>query len=392
MNGPSDAASSEADLGTELDAWVDRRIRTRSPTGMAFEPAARCDLLVRFAALPEDLRQQVEAILRAQRAHLPQPVLSEELRACGSPEALRDASRNNAAYARRLMRTGVTDDYQRGYIERWERRQDASAWQDEAMAAVWALGHVNLDGSGFEKPLPAGLSRAQIAWALQRQQRLRWCRLWQRGEALVIEPVAGPAAPLGEVPGSVLAHLPLRSGQLAIEWYDDSGERWPELVDVPERAPGAHGAGEAGGEVELEILRASRGAQGGTVRRVTVESDLGRVQLVPHVRPAWAVGLERDSSEVWLRLLLVERPAPAASAVPDAAEQPSAPPAPQGSRPPGSSRAWPRPWALAGERAHRTSLPHQTRIRSQTCKRLVGQRPPCGNRLRHRPPRVRLGA
>jgi len=83
-------------------------------------------------------------------------ILAEELLALESDSATERAHEILMAYARRLEATEVVSDSELLYLQRQVERQPRSAWQDELLAAVWALANRNSERTGFNQPLPDG--------------------------------------------------------------------------------------------------------------------------------------------------------------------------------------------------------------------------------------------
>jgi formylglycine-generating enzyme required for sulfatase activity len=269
---------SQANLGTELDAWIDRRTRGRSPCGVTLDYEAAKVLREDFALLADTTKRSIETLLRRHHSGLSSMILAEELLACGTLDGQIDADRIISSYARRLRdNAGPSSVTESAYVDRMTSRQSTAAWRSDRLAAVWALANRNSDGTAFGKPAPDGLDIQRVLWVLEHLPALGWCRLWQRGKSLLAFPISRESAPLSQHPGSLLADIPFRIRHVDVTEY-----RTNKQTEVRRLAIG-------------EALELSTQMDGAESPIAQVSSDLAQLQIWLQERPVWADSLARDT-------------------------------------------------------------------------------------------------
>ncbi len=172
-----------ADVGSEAAAWNHPHVHA-TPLAFYYDHGAADDYRDRFKQLTDTaLRQQVAALIRAHHAHL-SPIIGHEERA--RLVDLTDASEpdeESQRYLARLVKTLCTREgalmlSAQAWTQRMERRQHASMWQNEVLAAVWMAAQQSQDERlGF----PLGLELRQVSWLLPRDPEPKSYTLRQRG-------------------------------------------------------------------------------------------------------------------------------------------------------------------------------------------------------------------
>jgi formylglycine-generating enzyme required for sulfatase activity len=268
-----------ADLGIELEAWMDPRVAWRgAPLGMVLAPRQTHLWRKKFRELPDQQRAAVVALLEHFHGELAPNILAEERLACGV--RVEESLQQLAAHARGLVEGKARYDTLSGaetaYLQRLEARQAPEDWQQAPLAALWAVAHRTREG--FAKPLPDGLEMHQVLWALEDLAEPGWWLLYQRGTSLQLVQKTGE----GPVPGSPLAEFRLRLPQVALRWRDPSGKQQKEEL-------------RAGASIEAPLAPEPAG-----VARVTVSGDLGDAEIILADKPAWADRFWRDERGLWV--------------------------------------------------------------------------------------------
>jgi formylglycine-generating enzyme required for sulfatase activity len=266
-----------ADVGVELDAWMDSRVYWRSAAlGMVLDPAQAHALQVKFRALPDARRKAVLDLLHRFHEGLAKNILAEERLLAGDPgeDVLDTFASETRGWLDHKAQYEDLSEAEVAYLERLSWRLPAETWKRHPeLGALWAVAHRT--GDGFAKPLPGDLELADVIWALEDVPEPSWWLLVQRGTRLGLLSVREQTRPMGSVLAAICARLP----QVDLRWS------------------------EAGGTQRRHELRASQsieiGISGGS-GRVEVVGDLGGAELVLTPHPPWADRFWRDSGGLWV--------------------------------------------------------------------------------------------
>jgi formylglycine-generating enzyme required for sulfatase activity len=244
----------EADLHTELDAWIHPDVRVATPAGLILDPKRARELRRRFARLDPAL--QADAIRTIRDWHDRMPATLRHIEALLSNtqgEAFSAATAWFDEVARELIAEGdaAHDDYARAASEHLVSVLDHNPELRRTISLLWLKGHPD---SAVPDGVDVSLAHL-IRGGEQRELVLR-----QQGNALSF---TGPGMPLTQVQTSQMT-----------AWVRRRGERQPWNTDVPF------------GDLPDELIE--------------VETDLSRVTIERIRRPAWAeeVCVERGRASV----------------------------------------------------------------------------------------------
>jgi len=285
-----------ADLGVELDAWMDDRVVWRAaPLGMVLDARPARELQRQFRQLPAQRIGSVVKLLKHFHGQLSPNILAEERFACGDrdPSIMEPIASQAKGLLEGNSHYADLPEAVVAYLQRLDWRLPPEAWQRPELASLWALANRTRDG--FATLPPEGLKISEVLWALEEVAEPTWWQLCQRGTSLHLVQKSEHAAP----PGSSLAEFRLRLPQLELRWRDARG--------------GARKAAlRACDPVEVPLLSEPAAAS-----RVEVIGDLGNAEVVLEPHPPWADRFWRDGSGLWVETRVrgfewrVEEPAPA---------------------------------------------------------------------------------
>jgi formylglycine-generating enzyme required for sulfatase activity len=290
-----------ADLGTELDVWLDARIAQRSRDAVALDPRERRALGARFLAEDEALRREVETLLSSHHASLSPLILAEELLACGSESGRQRALDVLAQYARRLDAQGLGSPSEKLFVERLSERQPADAWLEEQLVAIWALSHRNDERTGFVAPLPEGLAMSQVARYLDASPAGRWARIWQYGNELRLYPMFGREVPLPTMAGSHVADLPLGHGQVQVRWLPIESDAAPESETTRARRSGDAPQSRRRPMLVNMDQPVRLPLPVDAAARLVLETDQAMLRIEPLLCPQWASRVFRGRAGLWVQ-------------------------------------------------------------------------------------------
>ncbi|HMQ12786.1 MAG TPA: acetate--CoA ligase family protein [Candidatus Competibacter phosphatis] len=266
----------EADVGSEVAAWNHSRVH---PTPLAFYYDHEAIAGYRRAFQDQDatLRRQVAGLVVSHHRHLSPSIGHEERwliadleNACDVP-----AQRFLARIVRTLRdrRNVAIADFAQAWVGRMAPRQHEAMWQDEALAAAWALVNWTVLRAGKVTP-PPGLDLGRISWVLGQDQTLKRYTLRQRGPALYLEmDVPATAATELDAPGSPVAELGAIASCVQLQRSE---------TDTPSLQP-----------LDRPILLPASG-------RLRLKTDYQELIFDSIERPEWADAIGRDEQGLFV--------------------------------------------------------------------------------------------
>jgi len=189
------------DVGGEAGAWNHRDV---IPTPNYFVYAgleSRQKYRAVFKEFPEELQQQVMALLTSHHAHLPPAILFEEL------------GFQDKGLLRRLVKTARQGAGQtlQCWVRRLGKRQPPERWQNQELLALWTMVHKKEIEQGTVE-LPPGCDPLLAPWVFGSGQDIGSYSLRQVGEHFVLEQMESLTPAVWEIssPGVPLSLVPLQ--------------------------------------------------------------------------------------------------------------------------------------------------------------------------------------
>lgn len=256
----------DCDVGHEAAAWQHPHLHP-TPLAAYFEPESMAVYRRAFTQLPAARRQAVAALLRAHHAHLSPAIAHEEQRRLEASGSAPPSEETAEFLARMLHNVRTPEDplhaSGRAWVQRLARRQEAEAWQDERLVALWVAAHLPIDQDLLP---PEGLDPNKADWLLRRASISQRYTLRQRGTEVYIETVPPPQ--ILDVPGSLLGHIHTARTFVRVQSPEPSAaEVWHPLHQALSLPP-----------------------EGGVILRTEHEE----MHLVSSSRPTWTSGMGQD--------------------------------------------------------------------------------------------------
>ena len=272
----------EADVGSEAAAWNHPNAHA-TPLAFYYDHAAIAGYRRTFQGQDADLRRQVAELIGEHHRHL-SPAISHEERAVLAN--LEDACDLPAQqFMVRIVRTlrdrnDAMADSAQAWVGRLTPRQHEAMWQDEMLAAAWALANLTALREGSLTP-PPGVDLNWISWVLGQDRTLKRYILRQRGLALYLEtdaPAQIPPSPPfakggteGLSPGSPVADLGAIAPHVQVRRLDTEATVGQEFIQPFDQAIPLPASG-----------------------RLRLRTDFQELILDSIERPEWAEAMGRD--------------------------------------------------------------------------------------------------
>ncbi len=259
----------EADVGSEAAAWNRPNVHA-TPLAFYYDREAIAGYRRAFQGQDAALRRQVAGLIVEHHLHLSPAIGHEERGVLANLENACDvqAQRFMARIVRTLRdRNDAMADSAQAWVGRLTPRQHEAMWQDEALAAAWAIVNQTALREGQVTP-PPGLDLSRVSWLVGQDQTLKHYTLRQRGPALYLEADA-PAAPASDLdaPGSPVANLGAIAPQVQVQRLEPSDQFIQPL--------------------DQAILLSASG-------RLRLRTDYQELILDSIERPEWAEAIGRD--------------------------------------------------------------------------------------------------